>query len=368
MSKVNWKDFDVEKVTYKDPEKKPVPGQSSEYSFMNIGYNYGTTENPRTGRLFIEFPKCKANVGIERKVEKDKEGRPKPGGRIQYSIRSEFCDPVEAEELYEKLTVFEKRTAKAMFEKASHPNMLHVKYEPEDDDETNIKMIWRDLSKFMYIPKDAKKRRVPGSVPSMYLKLDDGGYDLKYKSRFYMVVGKDPITKRVKKEPIEWEKLTEMCVYYTPITNFYRVFSGQMNRSIQHKMISATVDDLKEPEKPELQEELINQYAEDEDYIKRMKEGLKLAEERMKARHSPLTDVLSTGRSPEIDPRSATEIVAAVTKKPSANDESISSNVPPPDVKTPEPEVTSSFDDFISGNQETKKATVTDLSDIPSIP
>jgi len=342
MSKINFRDFDVDRVMVEKVETKPVPDNKGNYSFMKFRYNVGTPEAPIKKPFTLEFPRCTANRGIEMQIDDNT-------GRVSFSIQAKPDDPTEAEELYEKMSLFKKKVAQFLYE--NRVEMEHIK------PTTSLAFILEDLKNIMYVPTDKMGIRIPNSTPSMYLKLDDGSYDIKYKSQFLIAVGTNPKTGKVITKPLDWEDLKDMRVTYTPLVNFFRVFSGQLLRTIQSKMRSATVHDLREPEIVNPQEELALELASNPDYMKQIEAGLKLARERAAARAlegppSPSrgTTEGETSSSTPIDPMEAANIVAAATKGMISTEDEGNS-------------VTSSFGEYMKGSV---KGPI--LSKIPSLP
>lgn len=345
MSKINFKDFDVERVTVEKVETKPVPGNKGVYSFMKLRYNVGTPEAPIKRPFVMEYPRCTSNRGIEMRVD-DKTGH------VSFSIQARLDDPTEAEELYEKMQLLKRKIAQFLFE--NRVEMEHIR------PTTSLEFILEDLNAIMYVHTDKMGIRTPGSTPSMYLKLDDGHFDLKYKSQFLIVVGKNPKTGKPITKPLDWEDLKEMRVSYTPLVNFFRVFSGQAFRSLQSKMRSCTVHELTEPEILNPQEELAMELASNPEYMVQIEAGLELARERAAARAAEGEQAFESygNQSLTVDPLDITSIVAAATKGMGESSPSASESAPE--------SVTSSFSDYMKSTG--KGPMLTKIPSLPSVP
>jgi len=364
MSKINFKDFDVERVTVEKVETKPVPGNKGVYSFMKLKYNVGTLEAPIKRPFVMEYPRCTSNRGIEMRVDEK-------SGNVSFSIQARPDDPTEAEELYEKMQLLKKKIAQFLYE--NRVEMEHIR------PTTSLEFILEDLNNIMYVPTDRMGIRISGGTPSMYLKLDDGHFDLKYKSQFLIVVGKNPKTGKPITKPLDWEDLKDMRVSYTPLTNFFRVFSGQAFRSVQSKMRSCTVHELTEPEISNPQEELAMELASNPDYMAQIEAGLKLARERATARAAEQKESggsyenFGSASAPPTDPLEISSIVAAAT----AGMGSVGNTSPTETGTGTETEsaseggsgtVTSSFNDYMKSGSKTKGPLLTKIPSLPSVP
>ena len=363
MSKVKFSDIDVSKIIFSEPEFKKVPNQSGEYSFMKLQYNHGTEGAVKKGRFLVEFPKCVANRGVEKRVDKET-------GKESYSIQAKFENPKEAEQLYEIMDAVRERIALELFKQRRHDKIRHVTFYPKDPDEANIRSIYRNLRDIMYIPIDKQtQERIEGSVPSMYLKLDEGNFDPKYRSRFNIIEGINPKTQKPIIKPMDWDLLGDMCVTYTPLVNFYRAFTGQLIKCVQSKMISATIEDLKEPEIVNPQMELAMAYASNPEYIENMAAKMKWAQERAAARTT--SPIRTPPESTEFDPLSATDLVAGVSGGPRDID-----NRPMPESGSATTTVSASFEEYMSQKDSkdsstpspTRGPTISKLPSLPTVP
>ena len=261
------------------------------------------------------------------------------------------------------MQLLRRRCAKALYE--NRIEMEHIK------PTTSEAFIQEDLSTIMYIRVDKLGVRISGSSPSMYLKLDNGSFDIKYKSQFLRTVGINPRTGKADTEPFDWEDLKEMRITYEPLVNFYRLYSGHKTRSVQSKMKSAIVHAIMEPVINNPQEESALALASNPDYMTQMEEGLKVARERKAEREAAALSP-STGSYGEegssttpvvVDPLTAASMVASATKGMTI--EGTSASQPTAEGSSP---VTSSFTDFMKGPLVPVLNKVPSLPTVPSVP
>lgn len=366
MSKINFKDFDVERVTVEKVETKPVPGNMGGlYSYMKLKYNVGTPEAPIKRPFVMEYPRCTSNRGIEMRIDEK-------SGKVSFSIQARPDDPTEAEELYEKMELLKRKISRFLYE--NRVEMEHIR------PTTSLEFILEDLNDIMYVPTDKMGIRISGGTPSMYLKLDDGHFDLKYKSQFLIVTGKNPKTGKPITKPIEWDDLKEMRVSYTPLVNFFRIFSGQAFRSVQSKMRSCTVHELTEPEISNPQEELALELASNPDYMAQIEAGLKLARERAAARAAEEENLEGSfgnheNTSAPTDPLEISKIVAAATVGAGHSSSTSTTITESSDGSKSKSEsgfgaapVSSSFNDYMKSGSKIKGPTLTNIPSLPSVP
>lgn len=340
MNKVVYSKLDIERVIYPDdPETKIIKGTTNKYTIMKSKYNVGTPDSPYPRALRVQFPVGTAGRGIQ----SQKNDR----GTLDWSIRYVPDDVTEGEVLLEKMVQLKEHAAKSIHKNRSkfHNIKNTTKYE----------VVLDNLKDIMYVKYDEFGERVEGSIPSKFLKLDEGNINPIYRTRFQRVIGKDDHGNPVMEE-VPWELLENMSVTFIPIVEFYRIFSGASGQSYQAKCRSAIVIDVDKPRQTNDHEDTAKSLLENDEYLKEQNEKWKMAQEMAEAR--------ARGEDSEEDPlmEDKTEdatVVDALAAVSAVN------NIP---LLKPSENKAESLTDFVSTETEEPKKEPGVMSNLPTIP
>lgn len=344
MNKVDYAKLDVERVIFPDePETKQIKDangkKKGEYTIMKSKYNVGTPDSPYPRALRVQFPIGTAGRGIQRQTNER--------GGDDWSIRYVPDDFTEGEQLLEKMVQLKEHTAKVIHKNRSkfHNIKNTSKYE----------VVLDNLKDIMYVKTDDDGERVEGSLPSKFLKLDEGNMNPIYRTRFQRVVGKDDHGNPIM-EDVPWELLENMAVTFIPIVEFYRVFSGSVGQSLQAKCRSAIVVNIDKPQQRNDHEDTAKSLLANEGYLKEQNEKWKMAQEMAAARargEDPEEDALTEEGE---DPDGEVDALAAV---------SAVNNIPIIGSSDPG---SKSLTDFVSTERSDPVKEPAMVSDLPSIP
>ena len=342
MSKVNYSEIDTSKLSTEQVFTKDVPGggDKGKYSYMKVKHDFGGT---KAYSFVVKAPQGTANFGIQMQTNEN--------GKESYKVNYKPDDPVEAESFLESTQLLEQWAAKSF-----HENRIKMQYLEPTDDET---FILRRMNKILYVPTDDLTGiRVPDSIPSKFLNLDTGWLNPRFRTKFERVVGEDEDGKPIMK-PVPWELLMGMRVTIVPHIHFYRLCSSKGGQSFQCNLRSAIVVDIQKPEEKNAHEEEAKKLLANPEYLKRMEESIRLAQEMAAKRESLLMHPSESGTgapesgTPLVNPMDAVKRVTSMGTT---------------DSTTPDPIPTPTLESFVDVNTLTKSTEGHNLPTLPGMP
>ena len=263
------------------PEIKSIPNQPGQ-SFQQIAlnYNYGTDEAPIIDDCFVQLPPVHSTGILE---------KPDPqNGKTSYSMYVPFSLTDSKHLTYiEKHNALYMRSAEHIFHYKGPLKMPHFNAQNPE-----VSLYKNPL----YFPLDKTTgERIPGKNPSMYFKLIKRGVGNNENKTLFTIPSRDK-TGKPTLEPIDWSLLYNVDMVMIPLVQYEKVYIGGGKPSLQLKIVSAIVLDIKPRGSTSRQQSTANTIiTEDPDLANKLSEQIaKLTAERQDTLSAPSLSTAST--------------------------------------------------------------------------
>jgi hypothetical protein len=218
--KINYRQFDVNRVTCLPLERKTIPKKEGQYyHIIPLRYNTGTTDNPSYEDLAIEGPLLDSDYGISERIDEETK-------RASHSVGVKLSPSNPEEAAFLKvLELLHKRCLQIMHHFRVSP-LLH-----KDWRQFNPISPGKSFKNPIYTTAGEDGEAVKGASANVYFKCFKSGQgDRESKSLFT----------DLRKKPIDWSFLTSAEIKLQPVVHAEKIYIGN-TASTQIKLRSAFV-------------------------------------------------------------------------------------------------------------------------------
>ena len=229
---VDYTQFDPAKISNRSPEEKPIPDQTGSYKQFALQYNYGTTDKPVVGDLYLQLPIIKSTGIIKKETPNKVTGKVKTEYSLMFrlSLQDYKLDPADAEPIIRAsehadfIERFNNGWKAISYILASVAAQVGI----DDYDPEKPGIAFKNP---LYWPRDKVTRKlIAGREPSLWVKIITAKQS---RTLFTNMEG----------EAIKWELLDGVDLISLPLVKIEKVYIGGGKCSLQLKLASTIVVD-----------------------------------------------------------------------------------------------------------------------------
>ena len=251
-AKVNYKQFDPNRVMLLQEDKKQIPKSNQFYYIIPGLYAYGQGESKAMDDLVIEGPELYSSRGLISAVPNIKSNDSDQNSQVQATPMKEEHTITAQIDVYgneeqklfaEKIDAMVKHIAKVIM-----PMRGRIGFRDFNADSYRGSGL-ADLIVYQYDTMTNEK--IPGKKPNIYFKAFKRGSGAAAESTIFSDLNK---------KPIPWVAVSNVEMKFIPLWRFKRIFAGSQKIRIQMELISAVITWIKPRNDGSSQHDTIDEY------------------------------------------------------------------------------------------------------------